>query len=89
MTHHEQLQEWVKGNSVHNETTGECCPDFSCCVPELAIPVEQRILFQKADDKLRMEMLGIFLGAAIAKYFEEKGQDKKVYIAGLEQGMEQ
>lgn len=26
-----QLNEWVKGNSIHNDIDKECCPDFSCC----------------------------------------------------------
>ena len=41
----QQLREWVQGNPVHNplsplgdrpiEYGGECCPDFSCCVPSI------------------------------------------------------
>jgi len=83
MTSDEQLDEWVKGNSIHNETTGECCPDFSCCSPELAIPIEQRILFQKNDGNVRFAMLGMFLRGAIALATKETG--KKVYIAGESQ----
>ena len=26
---------WVNGKSQHNETDDECCPDFSCCMPDL------------------------------------------------------
>ncbi len=29
-----QLEEWVKGISIHNTKDEECCPDFSCCKPE-------------------------------------------------------
>lgn len=42
MTTDEQLDMWVNGQSVHNPTTNECCPDFSCCVPGLAEPMEKR-----------------------------------------------
>ena len=33
-----QLDEWVKGNPIHNNVDDECCPDFSCCRPELLAP---------------------------------------------------
>lgn len=26
---------WINGISIHNYQDGECCPDFSCCHPEL------------------------------------------------------
>ena len=26
---------WVAGESHHNRIDDECCPDFSCCTPEL------------------------------------------------------
>ena len=35
-----QLREWAAGRSVHNgidRRHGECCPDFSCCYPNLFI----------------------------------------------------
>jgi len=33
---------WVDGESQHNKVDDECCPDFSCCHPEL---------FEKDKDK--------------------------------------
>ena len=27
--------DWVSGISKHNEVDDECCPDFSCCYPNL------------------------------------------------------
>lgn len=30
-----QGREWINGNSQHNEIDDECCPDFSCCHPNL------------------------------------------------------
>ena len=48
MTSKEQLDEWVKGNSIHNKERDECCPDFSCCTPELLAPEEKRKEFAKA-----------------------------------------
>jgi len=48
-----QLSEWVAGRPWHNPFTpdgkyglrpqdGECCPDFSCCDPELLSPEHER-----------------------------------------------
>ena len=81
MTSDEQLAKWLKGNSIHNDTRGECCPDFSCCTPELLADEDVRKAFVNADEGTRMSMLGMFLGAAFAKM----GKDKKVYIAGLDE----
>lgn len=36
---------WANGYPMHNQVDGECCPDFSCCRPDL---------FEKSQDK-RME----------------------------------
>lgn len=80
MTCDEQLELWCNGQSVHNNTTGECCPDFSCCQPKLAIPIEQRILFREGGDEVRHNMLMMFLGAAIAEIGKET--KVKVYLAG-------
>jgi hypothetical protein len=33
-----QLERWVNGKSKHNKIDGECCPDFSCCMPGLMEP---------------------------------------------------
>jgi hypothetical protein len=30
-----QTRRWVEGNARHNVIDDECCPDFSCCMPEL------------------------------------------------------
>ena len=30
-----QTEAWVNGFSYHGTDTNECCPDFSCCRPEL------------------------------------------------------
>ena len=80
MTPDEQLEQWVKGNSIHNDARDECCPDFSCCKPELLAPKEVRQKFQKADKQTRMGMLSHFLSACVAKATEESGI--KVHIAG-------
>lgn len=57
-----QLDEWVKGNSIHNTTDEECCPDFSCCKPELQQPEEIRKLFYHGNNDVREMLLCTFLG---------------------------
>jgi len=61
MTPDEQLEEWVKGNSIHNTDRDECCPDFSCCCPKLLAPEDERKTFQAGNEELRMQMCMIFL----------------------------
>ena len=68
ITVEEQLDRWVNGDSVHNLSRGECCPDFSCCNPELQTPVEVRRKFAKAAPAERDAMLGKFLGAMLKNY---------------------
>jgi len=75
-----QLALWVQGKSIHVHN-GICCPDFSCCVPELLAPKEERELFQElylADKHSEYErMLMMFLGRALPLI-----TNKKVYLAG-------
>lgn len=72
-----QLDEWVKGNPIHNQDRDECCPDFSCCNGNMA-PEEERKRFAKAhyegDEETKKEMLMMFLGNAFS--------DKNIYFAG-------
>lgn len=82
MTNNEQLLKWVKGESVHNNELGQCCPDFSCCNPDMNTSLEVRELFMEAhlndDESQKMKLLGMFLGQAISTI-----SDKKVYIGGV------
>jgi len=73
MTPDEQMHRWCAGESVHNDTRDECCPDFSCCRPDLAWPMADRELFRDRED-LRSEMMMGALGQLL------EGQD--VHIAG-------
>lgn len=74
MTSEEQVKKWVKGKSIHNTERDECCPDFSCCQPELLAPFEVREKFQDSGEEARFGMLAHFLGAALA--------GENVHIAG-------
>ena len=64
MSSDEQLQLWVGGESVHNNSIpdgGVCCPDFSCCHPGLKWSKPEREKFAEAvrsgDEQLKMQML--------------------------------
>lgn len=76
MTSDEQLKLWVKGISVHNDTSGECCPDFSCCQPALLAEQDVRETFYNRPET-RMDFLMMFLGKAVALM-----TDKSVHVAG-------
>ena len=32
---HDQMLHWAMGRPYHERVIDECCPDFSCCYPEL------------------------------------------------------
>lgn len=69
-----QTEEWVKGNAVHNYIDNECCPDFSCCKPELLQPKEIRETFLHAKEEQRLGMLFSFLGAGLSSMGHEVGE---------------
>lgn len=75
----EQVQRWVEGDAQHinAEGGGQCCPDFSCCKPDLTQPLEVRQAFAAAPESDRMRFLGTFLGAAVAKAQERGEVDPK------------
>ncbi len=80
-----QLEQWVLGNPIHNPIRDECCPDFSCCVPDLFQPHQKRSEFATAitsgdsGELLEAEkMLMDNLAALIHRDFS----DKDVYISG-------
>lgn len=73
----EQLKNWVAGKSIHNKERNECCPDFSCCHPTYSASMQDRKIFQEANEATRFKMLGKFLGEAMADY-----SNKKVHVAG-------
>lgn len=67
----EQVDEWVKGNPIHNDERDECCPDFSCCNGGVMATRDVRERFSKAyhenDEETQMQMLGMFLGGAFER----------------------
>ena len=82
-----QLSEWVAGRPFHLKIEGvaeyeSCCPDFSCCTPEMLQPVEVRKAFLVANEDDRTKFLGGFLQGMMAKMMEEReDKDVRVYVA--------
>lgn len=78
----EQMKLWMEGQSMHlgERPGGLCCPDFSCCKPDLQWPAEKRREFAEADDDKRYDMLLGALGALLD--YEEI---RKVHIIGREE----
>jgi hypothetical protein len=77
-----QIEEWVEGRSAHNLDRDECCPDFSCCTPELQASEAERRTFarywREGNSMAMNEMLMMFLG----KLIHQSGLEEEVHIAG-------
>ena len=100
MTSEEQLDEWVNGNSIHNDENrpilivdendnvvrtvftegGECCPDFSCCQPNLKWPDKLRQKFKQSDEQTRQSMLFMSLQQLTLPENISTTDNVKVYI---------
>lgn len=68
-THREQTERWVAGDSVHVRVGNcwECCPDFSCCYPDLQRPKAEREAFARADGMAREAFYSAALGALVER----------------------
>lgn len=62
----------------YKQKDGECCPDFSCCHPELKWDAATRQRFVDGPESVRCQMLMMSLTAMLSK---SKHADK-VHIAG-------
>ncbi len=85
ITTQQQLDNWVAGTSLHRIADGlkdgECCPDFSCCMPTLLAPLEVRQAFAAGGDAIRGKFLGVFLGAML-KHAMPDDDAPKIHVAG-------
>jgi hypothetical protein len=66
LTNYEELLDrWIAGESLHCDRGHgtECCPDFSCCKPELLQPVEVRKAFKASSPREREELCVAFVEA--------------------------
>ncbi len=66
-----QLNHWLAGRSLHLEMPDLCCPDYSCCQPDLLAPLEERELYvvaHNAGDVRTLTRLDcMFLGRLIVR----------------------
>lgn len=62
-----QLKEWLEGRPWHNTHSDECCPDFSCCHPDLLWAEDMRKQFVEARGEDRSAMLMSSLGCLLTK----------------------
>jgi hypothetical protein len=69
-----QLSEWLEGRPWHNTVRDECCPDFSCCVGQIA-SLEFRQAFVNADPAERERLCFSTLSALLSK-----NTDAKIHI---------
>lgn len=79
MTVDEQLEKWVNGESIHNDERDECCPDFSCCDPNLLTSEEERRKFYESNEEIRLKMLHIFFARFLSSM-----ECENIYIVGDE-----
>ena len=70
------LQRWADGDPVHNHEDGACVPDFSCCIPELAAPKDERDAFMRLDLDARLDMLHTWIAK---KTLFEGGEVQSMY----------
>lgn len=75
ITPEQQELDWVNGKPSCPNTSGECCPDFSCCRPNLLWEKKMRDKFHTADQGTRHKMMMLALSALL-----EDASKKKVHI---------
>ena len=62
-----QVDEWLKGNNVHNTFSDECVPDMSCCgLPEWTLAHKHEFL--NADDATQINIL---MGCLVTELIEK------------------
>jgi len=76
MTPLEQLEKWVKGESIHNIKRNECCPDFSCCGEPLA-DEETRKCFRDAYINNDTDTLNLMLSNFLSNLLKKGNKSKE------------
>lgn len=82
MTHIEQLELWLKGESIHNKDKGECCPDFSCCNKKMKTDHKIRKLFYDAYHRKDYKIVDTLLIGFLSDALSTLNVKKKIYVAG-------
>ena len=81
---YKQTLDWLNGKSTHNDIDNECCPDFSCCKPELLVPKEIRQLFYNAEMANNHKIVDRLLSEFLSRLIDSIPSKPKVHIAGLD-----
>jgi hypothetical protein len=53
----DQTSAWAQGHVFHNAIDDECCPDFSCCKPEMFIQDKEKRIAILHDLQIRYKVL--------------------------------
>lgn len=83
MTREKQLRSWLKGKPRHNMETNECCPDFSCCIPECEATQEEKLTFCDAWVDKRYDIIDGMMMLFMSKMIIARDMDKEIYISGF------
>lgn len=80
----DQLRLWLEGISVHSRPTklcpkGECCPDFSCCIPALLADKKTRQKYCDAEKKGNDATINRLLFDFLKKMLEHNGVEVSSY----------
>ena len=78
----EQTIDWVCGESRHfcHHPKGDCCPDFSCCHPELRVDFDTRVRFLQADLEGDRKAVSSFLSMFLGAMLNFKGVDNSTLV---------
>ncbi len=81
-----QLRAWAAGNSYHENVLGTCVPDFSCCLPNLGIPIVEREVFLErwlaGDTDFTRKRIMEFLDALIQHIYGDGDEEFRVHYTG-------
>ena len=80
MTADEQLELWCNGESVHNDESDECCPDFSFCYKKTNTPIEIRKKFREAHLSGNLELVNEMLMGFLGEMLKHQTDAKCVII---------
>ncbi|MFQ5453449.1 MAG: hypothetical protein ACE5D6_04605 [Candidatus Zixiibacteriota bacterium] len=85
ITHQEQLDRWLEGESIHKSDTDECCPDFSCCNKKIKTDRKTKELFIRAFKDENHELTNSLLMSFLGKALSTLRSKQKIYISNVKQ----
>jgi len=67
----DQLNEWLKGNSIHYKAG--CVPDLSCCVSGIETPFHEKERFVKAVKNNEVEVVREMMNTFLVRFKDVHG----------------